>query len=106
MSNGAGRDREAPIEPIKQLRTELFREKCLPRVREIFSAHRVALEIKADHCLVIFPDGITRQEILPRPNFSVRSRITLPDGHELIDVVGRDSPLSSLGLPDEDFSDC
>ena len=113
MSNGDQEEYErywasiiVPIEPIKQLKTYLFREKCVPRVREIFSAHGITLEIAGDHCLVTFPDGTTRQEILPRPNYSVRYRITLPDGHEMREVDQRNALYSSLGFPDQDFSDC
>src|SRR5713226_4530382 len=51
-------------------------------------------------CIVTFPDGTTRQEILPRPNYSVRSRITLPDRYEMREVLQRDSSLSPLGFPD------
>jgi len=95
-----------PIEPVRQIKTYLFRERCLPHVREIFSAHGITLDIKDDHCVVTFPAGTTRQEILPRPNFSVRFRVVLPDGYEMEDVVPRGSLLSRLGFPEQDFSDC
>jgi len=97
---------EVPIEPIKQLKTHLFREKCTPRVKEILAKHSCVLEIKEDHCLVTFPTGTTRQEILPRPNYSVCSRIQLPDGYEMREVIQRGSLLGALGFPDQDFSDC
>jgi len=94
------------IEPIKRLQTVPFREKCLPRVKEILARHGCGLEVNAEDCVVTFPDGTTRQEILPRPNYSERNRITLPDGYEMEDVVPRGSLLSRLGFPEQDFSDC
>jgi len=97
---------QAPIEPLKQLKTTLFREKCIPRVQEIFFMHGIALEIKEACCLVTFPAGTIRQEILPRPPYSVRNRILLPDGYEMQEVLERHDLFSSLGFPDQDFSDC
>jgi hypothetical protein len=97
---------EVPIRPVKQIKTQLFREKCLPRVREIFTEHGVTLEIKEDHCVVTLPDGATSQEVLPRLGYSTRHRIKLPDGYVLREVVQRNTPFSFLGMLDQDFSDC
>jgi len=95
---------QVPIEPIKQLKTHLFREECVGRVREILAAHGCGLEVTEEYCVVTFPEGTTRKEILPRPNFSERNRITLPDEYELEEVVQRNALYSLLGFPDQDFS--
>ena len=94
------------VEPIKQLKTHLFREGCVARVREILAEHGCGLEVKDEYCVVTFPEGSTRKEILPRPHVSERNRITLPDGYELEEVVQRNALYSLLGFPEQDFSDC
>jgi len=94
------------VEPIKHVKTHLFRQECVARVREILAEHGCGLEIKEEYCVVTFPEGTTRKEILPRPNSSERNRITLPDRYELEEVVQRNALYSLLGFPGEDFSGC
>jgi len=89
-----------PIQPVTQLELAPVPEKCLARIQEILTAHGMRLEQRDGSHLVTFPDGTTRQEILPRPNFSVRNRIKLPDGYEIREIVPRNSPYGYLGFLD------
>ncbi len=56
--------------------------------REIIKQHGCEVVEYPDHCVVTFPEGTMRMEILPRLS-NERYEITLPDGFRMIEMDDR-----------------
>ena len=85
-----------PAQPIHQLKTPLLTEEA----RKIIVRHGCTLDENADECMVSFPEGTTRTEILPRM-MTERYCITFPDNYELQEVYDKYREISVLLYPRE-----
>jgi len=85
-----------PAQPIHQLKTPLLTEEA----RKIIVRHGCTLDENADECMVSFPEGTTRTEILPRM-MTERYRITFPDSYKLQEVYDKYREISILLYPRE-----
>jgi hypothetical protein len=65
--------------------------------KEIIKEHGCAIVEYADYCVVTFPEGTTRMEILPRL-YNERYQITLPDGFQIRQMYDRCQEQSLLFL--------
>jgi len=68
--------------------------------RKIIVRHGCTLDENADECMVSFPEGTTRTEILPRM-MTERYCITFPDNYELQEVYDKYREISVLLYPRE-----
>lgn len=80
-----------PTRPLHQLKTPPLTEEA----REIIVRHGCTLDENADECMVSFPEGTTRTEILPRM-MTERYRIAFPDNYELQEVYDKYREISIL----------
>ena len=62
--------------------------------------HGCMLDENSDECIVSFPEGTTRTEILPRM-MTEQYRITFPDGYKLQEVYDKHREISILLYPRE-----
>ncbi len=104
-----------PAQPIHQLKTPLLTEEArkiivrhgctldallTEEARKIIVRHGCTLDENADECMVSFPEGTTRTEILPRM-MTERYCITFPDNYELQEVYDKYREISVLLYPRE-----
>jgi len=85
-----------PTQPLHQLKTPPLTEEA----RKIIVRHGCTLVENADECMVSFPEGTTRTEILPRM-MTERYCITFPDNYELQEVYDKYREISVLLYPRE-----
>jgi len=81
----------APTCPLHQLTTPPLEEKA----KEIMLRHGCSVEEHPNECIIFFPAGTTKTEILLR-TMNPRYRIKLPDGYELREVYDRHLEVSLL----------
>ncbi len=70
--------------PLRQLTTPPI----IDEAREIIKQHGCEIFERSDHCVVTFPEGTMRMEILPRLS-NERYEITLPDGFRMVEMDDR-----------------
>src|SRR6266496_3247182 len=85
-----------PTRPLHQLKTPPLTHE----VRKIIEKHGCTLDENADECIVSFPEGTTRTEILPRM-MTERYRITFPDSYKLQEIYDKYREISILLYPRE-----
>ena len=85
-----------PTQPLHQLKTPPLTEEA----RKIIVRHGCTLDENTDECIVSFPEGTTRTEILPRM-MTERYRITIPDNYKLQEVYDKYREISMLLYPRE-----
>ena len=88
------------ITPLTQPLHELKTPPLTEEARKIIVRHGCTLDENTDECIVSFPEGTTRTEILPRL-MTERYRITFPDNYELQENYDKYREISILLYPRE-----
>lgn len=70
--------------PLRHLTTPPL----IDEAREIIKQHGCEIFERSDHCVLTFPEGTMRMEILPRLS-NERYEITLPDGFRMVEMNDR-----------------
>jgi hypothetical protein len=73
-----------PPVPVRQRKTPPMIEEAKKVLRE----HGCVIVEDGEHCVVTFPEGTMRREVLPRL-YNERYMITLPDGFQVREMYDR-----------------
>ncbi len=85
-----------PPQPLHQLKTPPLTEEA----KEVMVRHGCTLKEHPNECIIFFPEGTTKTEMLLR-TMNPRYQIKLPDGYELREVYDKYREISMLSYTRE-----
>lgn len=88
--------------PVHTIATFPFRPDLFAIIQIILEGHGTTIERYAQKCVLRFPEGTYKSELLPRVRDS-RYEVLLPDGYRLYEVIPRTGELSIVRLNLDDL---